>query len=90
MLSYIGGEYVILGIKWIGSKYDNLLKCNMECVSGVIILNDLEMNYLIVVMEVSLISSMCIVVVLVIVVKYLVKKGFKDLIIIGCGLIGDK
>ncbi len=62
----------------------------MERASGVIILNDPETNYPIAVMEASLISSMRTAAVSVIAAKHLAKKGFKDLTIIGCGLIGDK
>ncbi|HDJ6572663.1 TPA: N-[(2S)-2-amino-2-carboxyethyl]-L-glutamate dehydrogenase SbnB, partial [Staphylococcus aureus] len=47
-------------------------------------------NYPIAVMEASLISSMRTAAVSVIAAKHLAKKGFKDLTIIGCGLIGDK
>lgn len=90
MPSHIGGEHAISGIKWIGSKHDNPSKRNMERASGVIILNDPETNYPIAVMEASLISSMRTAAVSVIAAKHLAKKGFKDLTIIGCGLIGDK
>ncbi|UEX90146.1 2,3-diaminopropionate biosynthesis protein SbnB [Staphylococcus ratti] len=90
MPSYIGLEDPVSGIKWIGSKHDNPSKRQMERASGVIILNDPETNYPIAVMEASLISSMRTAAVSVIAAQHLAKKGFTDLTIIGCGLIGDR
>ncbi|RIL40406.1 2,3-diaminopropionate biosynthesis protein SbnB, partial [Staphylococcus epidermidis] len=90
MPSYIGLKDPISGIKWNGSKHDNPSKRHMERASGVIILNDPETNYPIAVMEASLISSMRTAAVSVIAAKHLAKKGFTDLTIIGCGLIGDR
>ncbi|NJH85928.1 N-[(2S)-2-amino-2-carboxyethyl]-L-glutamate dehydrogenase SbnB [Staphylococcus agnetis] len=90
MPSYIGLKDPISGIKWIGSKHDNPSKRHMERASGVIILNDPETNYPIAVMEASLISSMRTAAVSVIAAQHLAKKGFTDLTIIGCGLIGDR
>ncbi len=90
MPSHIGGDLSISGIKWIGSKHDNPSKRQKERASAVIILNDPETNYPIAVMEASLISSMRTAAVSAIAAKYLAKPGFKDLTIIGCGLIGDK
>lgn len=90
MPSYIGLDDPVSGIKWIGSKHDNPSKRQIERASGVIILNHPETNYPIAVMEASLISSMRTAAVSVIAANYLAKKGFTDLTIIGCGLIGDR
>lgn len=90
MPSHIGGQDPVSGIKWIGSKHDNLTKRQLERASGVIILNDPETNYPIAVMEASLISSMRTAAVSVIAAQHLAKEGFTDLTIIGCGLIGDR
>ncbi|MDN8899334.1 2,3-diaminopropionate biosynthesis protein SbnB, partial [Staphylococcus aureus] len=68
----------------------NPSKRNIERASGVIILIDPETNYPIAVMEEILISSMRTAAVSVIASKHLSKKGFKELTIIGCGLIGVK
>ncbi|MDN8875477.1 2,3-diaminopropionate biosynthesis protein SbnB, partial [Staphylococcus aureus] len=73
-----------------GSKHDNPSKLNMERARGVIILKDPETNYPIAVIEASFFSSMRTAAVSVISAKHLSKKGFKDLTIIGCVLIGDK
>ncbi|MCU5555525.1 2,3-diaminopropionate biosynthesis protein SbnB [Bacillus cereus] len=86
MPAYLG-EPSISGIKWIGSKFDNPTKKNMERASALIILNDPETNFPIAILEGSVISSMRTAAVTVVAAKYLAKKGFQNVSIIGCGLI---
>ena len=40
MPAYVGGNYGVSGIKWIGSKHDNPTQRKLERASGLIILND--------------------------------------------------
>ncbi|PES33300.1 2,3-diaminopropionate biosynthesis protein SbnB [Bacillus thuringiensis] len=86
MPAYLGNPSVS-GIKWIGSKFNNPIKKNMERASALIILNDPETNFPIAILEGSVISSMRTAAVTVVATEYLAKKGFENVTIIGCGLI---
>ncbi|MBO1628313.1 MULTISPECIES: 2,3-diaminopropionate biosynthesis protein SbnB [Bacillus] len=86
MPAYLG-EPNISGIKWIGSKFDNPIKKNMERASALIILNDPETNFPIAILEGSVISSMRTAAVTVVATEYLAKNGFERVSIMGCGLI---
>lgn len=86
MPAYLG-EPSISGIKWIGSKFSNPTKKNMERASALIILNDPETNFPIAILEGSVISAMRTAAVTVVATEYLAKKGFQHLSVIGCGLI---
>ncbi|WP_404799166.1 2,3-diaminopropionate biosynthesis protein SbnB [Bacillus aerolatus] len=90
MPAHVGGNDPVSGMKWIGSKHDNQAVRGMERASGLIILNDPATNFPIAVMEASLISSMRTAAVTVVAAKYLAKKGFESVTIIGCGLIASK
>lgn len=89
MPAYLG-DPPISGIKWIGSKHNNLTKRNMERASALIVLNDPETNFPIAILEGSVISSMRTAAVTVVATQYLAKNNFESLSIIGCGLIADK
>ncbi|EOO16142.1 MULTISPECIES: 2,3-diaminopropionate biosynthesis protein SbnB [Bacillus] len=86
MPAYLG-DPSISGVKWIGSKFDNPIKKNMERASALIILNDPKTNFPIAILEGSVISSMRTAAVTAVAVQYLAKKEFKNVSIIGCGLI---
>ncbi len=90
MPSYIGGELNVSGLKWIGSKHDNPGARGLERASGIIILNDPDTNYPIALMEAALVSSMRTAAITTVGVKYLAKKGWSSLAVIGCGLIAGR
>ncbi|MBP1999965.1 ornithine cyclodeaminase [Paenibacillus shirakamiensis] len=87
MPAYVGGDLCISGLKWIGSKHDNPAKRNKERASALIILNDPESNYPIAVMEGSIISGMRTAAVTSIGARYLARKAFQSVSVIGCGVI---
>jgi 2,3-diaminopropionate biosynthesis protein SbnB len=87
MPAYIGGDYPISGMKWIGSKHDNPQERGKERASGVIVLNDAESHFPIAVLEAGLISSMRTAAVTVVAAKHLARAGFKQIACMGCGLI---
>ncbi|NLU99025.1 2,3-diaminopropionate biosynthesis protein SbnB [Marinomonas sp. UCMA 3892] len=89
MPCYLGGDNPIAGIKWIGSRQHNPTKFNLPRASALIILNDAQTNYPVAVMEASLISSMRTAAITGVATKYLAKKNFADISIIGCGPIGQ-
>ncbi|KIQ78191.1 ornithine cyclodeaminase [Bacillus sp. L_1B0_8] len=89
MPAYLG-EPAVSGIKWIGSKYNNPIKRNMERASALIILNNPETNFPVAILEGSVISSMRTAAVTVVASQHLAKKNFGELSIIGCGLIAKK
>lgn len=89
MPCYLGGDNPIAGIKWIGSRQHNPTKFNLPRASALIILNDAQTNYPVAVMEASLISSMRTAAITGVATRYLAKKDFTDVSIIGCGPIGQ-
>jgi 2,3-diaminopropionate biosynthesis protein SbnB len=86
MPSYIGGEFNVSGMKWIGSKHDNPER-GLERASGLIILNDPETNYPIAVLEAGWISGMRTAAVTAVAAKYLAKGHFETISCMGCGWI---
>lgn len=87
MPAHVGGEEPISGLKWIGSKAANPSHRGMERASGIIILNDPETNYPIALLEASLISGMRTAAVTVIAAKYLAKRDFSSVAVMGSGII---
>ncbi len=73
---HIWGEPAVSGIKWIGSKYNNPIKRNMERASALIILNNPETNFPVAILEGSVISSMRTAAVTVVASQHLAKKKF--------------
>ncbi|MBD0383538.1 2,3-diaminopropionate biosynthesis protein SbnB [Paenibacillus sedimenti] len=90
MPSYVGGDMKVSGLKWIGSKHDNPGTRGLERASGIIVLNDPASNYPIALMEAALISSMRTAAVTAVGVKYLAKRTFASVTVIGCGLIAER
>lgn len=89
MPCYLGGNDPIAGIKWIGSRQHNPKKFNIPRASALIVLNDSETNYPVAVMEGSLISAMRTAAITGVSIKYLAKKDFSDITVIGCGPIAQ-
>ncbi|QYR19457.1 2,3-diaminopropionate biosynthesis protein SbnB [Paenibacillus sp. sptzw28] len=87
MPAHVGGDTPISGIKWIGSKHDNLLSRGLERASGIIALNDPQSNFPIAILEAGLISSMRTAAVTAVAARHLARKGFRRVSCIGCGLI---
>lgn len=87
MPAHVGGEEPVSGLKWIGSKAANPSQRGMERASGIIILNDPESNYPIALLEASLISGMRTAAVTVIAAKYLAKRDFSTVAVMGSGII---
>ncbi|SPL70718.1 2,3-diaminopropionate biosynthesis protein SbnB [Acinetobacter stercoris] len=89
MPCYLSGHDPIAGIKWIGSRQHNPKKFNLPRASALIILNDADTNYPVAVMEGSLISAMRTAAITGVSIKYLAKKDFTDVSVIGCGPIAQ-
>ncbi|MGH3751442.1 MAG: 2,3-diaminopropionate biosynthesis protein SbnB [Pseudonocardiaceae bacterium] len=78
----------VSGIKWIGSKHDNPSRVGLARASGVIVLNDPRTNYPIGILEGSLISAWRTAAVTCLAAAQLARKGFTDVALVGCGVIG--
>ncbi len=85
MPAYLGGEFPVAGLKWVGSKHDNPSRRGLERASALTILNDPETHYPIAVMEGSLISGMRTAAVTAVAAAHLAREGFRDVACIGCG-----
>lgn len=88
MPGYLGGKYPVAGIKWVGSRHQNPGLHGLERASALTILNHPETNYPMAVMEGGLISGMRTAAVTAIAARYLARKWFSSVAIIGCGPIG--
>lgn len=82
------GEPGMSGLKWIGSKHDNPARVGRERASAVIVLNDPATNYPVAILEGSLISAWRTAGVTVLAARHLARRGFTDVSLIGCGVIG--
>ncbi|HKR51478.1 MAG TPA: 2,3-diaminopropionate biosynthesis protein SbnB, partial [Pseudonocardiaceae bacterium] len=78
----------VSGIKWIGSKHDNPSRVGLARASGVIVLNDPSTNYPIGILEAGLISAWRTAAVTCLAATELASKGFTDVALVGCGVIG--
>lgn len=88
MPAWIGGEDPIAGLKWIGSKHDNPSVRSLERASAIIVLNDNSTHFPIAILEAGRISSLRTAAVTGVACRYLAKKRFQEVAIIGCGPIG--
>ena len=88
MPAYIGGEAPTWGIKWIASAPENPTKRGIERASAIIVLNDLETGYPLVVMEGALISATRTAAVALLATEHLKKSETRTMTLIGTGLIG--
>lgn len=89
MPGYVGGEYDMAGIKWIGSNPNNL-KNGLPRASAITILNDPNTKFPLALMDGTEISNTRTGAVVGVAVKYLAKKGSQSLLMFGAGLIGEK
>jgi len=85
MPGYLGGEYEMAGIKWIGSNPGNLAK-GLPRASALTILNDPETKFPLAILDGTGISAVRTGAVGGLAAKYLAKKISKTLTIIGAGL----
>jgi len=88
MPAWIGGADPIAGLKWIGSKHDNPASRSIDRASAVIVLNDDESHFPIAILEAGRISALRTAAVTGVAARYLARKLFTDVAIIGCGPIG--
>jgi 2,3-diaminopropionate biosynthesis protein SbnB len=88
MPAWIGGEDPIAGLKWIGSKHDNPTARSLERASAVIVLNDDRTHFPIAILEAGRISALRTAAVTGVACRYLAKRDFQSVAIIGCGPIG--
>lgn len=86
MPAYVGGDYQMVGIKWIGSQPNNV-KRNLPRASAVIVLNDKKTKFPIAIMEGAIISSMRTAAVTGVATKYLSLENSKVLGAIGAGAL---
>lgn len=89
MPAWLGGEFPVSGIKWIGSKHDNPERHGLPRASAVIVLNDPETNYPFAILEGALISAMRTAAVTVVAAEHLAVANFSTVACIGCGPIGE-
>lgn len=87
MPAWIGGGNPVAGLKWIGSRQHNPSRFGLERASAIIILNHPDTNYPLAVMEGGLISVMRTAAVTGVATRYLARRGFTDVSLIGCGPI---
>ncbi len=85
MPGYLGGEYDMAGIKWIGSNPGNLSR-GLPRASAITILNDPDTKFPIAIMDGTVISVARTGAVSGVATKYLSKKDSKTLLLIGAGL----
>lgn len=84
MPGYLGGEYNMAGMKWIGSNPSNLQK-GLPRASAITILNDPLTKFPVCIMDGSLISAMRTGAVGGVAAKYLAKENSKSVLMIGAG-----
>ena len=84
MPGYLGGEYKVLGIKWIGSGPNNFKK-GLPRASVTVVLNDAETKLPIAIADGTTVSAKRTGAVGGIAIKYLAKKGAESIFICGAG-----
>lgn len=89
MPGYVGGDYNMAGMKWIGSNPANL-KNGLPRASAITILNDPDTKFPLVLMDGTEISNTRTGAVVGVAIKYLAKKDSKKLLVFGAGLVGEK
>jgi 2,3-diaminopropionate biosynthesis protein SbnB len=85
MPGYLGGEYNMAGIKWIGSNPGNISK-GLPRASAITILNDPDTKFPIAVMDGTIISCVRTGAASGVIVKYLAKKNSRNMLVVGAGL----
>ena len=88
MPGYVGGDYDMAGMKWVGSNPGNLAK-GLPRASAITILNDPETKFPLAIMDGTVISNTRTGAIGGVAVKYLAVKGSKTLFIFGAGLIAE-
>lgn len=88
MPGYVGGDYDMAGMKWIGSNPGNLAK-GLPRASAITILNDPDTKFPLAVMDGTVISNTRTGAIGGVAVKYLAKKNAGTLFIFGAGLIAE-
>jgi len=86
MPGYIGGEYDMAGIKWIGSNPENPFKHNLPRASALTVLNDPATKLPIAVMDGTVISAMRTGAATGVAAKYLARENSSVLCLIGAGV----
>ena len=86
MPGYIGGEYNMMGIKWIGSNPDNPFKYDLPRASALTILNDPVKKIPVAVMDGTVISAVRTGAVTGVAAKYLSREDSETLLLIGAGV----
>jgi len=84
MPGYLGGEYNMAGMKWVGSNPGNLQR-GLPRASAITILNDPVTKFPVCIMDGSLVSAMRTGAVGGVAAKYLAKENSKSLLLIGAG-----
>ena len=88
MISYLGGEFNVCGVKWYGSNLENPAKRGLPRSVLMVILNDPETGAPLAVMDGNLISAMRTGAALGLGAKYLAPKGAAVAGVIAAGVIG--
>lgn len=88
MPGYVGGDYDMAGMKWIGSNPGNLER-GLPRASAITILNDPDTKFPLAIMDGTVISNTRTGAIGGVAVKYLAKKDAKTLFIFGAGLIAE-
>ena len=88
MPGYLGGEYSMAGIKWIGSNPANLQR-GLPRASAITILNDPDTKFPLCFMDGTVISNTRTGAVGGVAIKTFAKKNSKSLLLFGAGLIGE-
>jgi ornithine cyclodeaminase len=86
MPGYVGGDYNVVGVKWISSNPDNPFIYNLPRASALIILNDMEKKYPFAIMDGTIISAMRTGAITGIAAKYLARKDSSIVGLIGAGV----
>ncbi len=86
MPAYVGGEYDILGIKWIPGFPNNPRKYNLPRANGLVILNDSWNGMPLAIMDGTYMSAMRTGAATGVGAKYLARKNSKIVGVIGCGV----
>jgi len=87
MPAYLGGDFGVLGVKWIGSNASNRDR-GLPRASAVLILNDSQTKLPLAFLDCSLINVVRTAVVQVLAMEYLGPKSPKSMGLVGCGRIG--
>ena len=87
MPAYVGGDFDVIGIKWIGGFPESALR-GQPLINGLQIINDAHTGWPLAIMDGSLVTSMRTAAVVGIGIKYLAKKDSQIISVIGTGVEG--